>query len=75
MNNLMLNVGMIFETILLAIISYIIYSNTALNTYSSKFGCWLPALSYVILILILDEVRKYIIRKHPGGVVDKETSY
>ena len=34
-----------------------------------------PALSFSILIFVYDEVRKYIIRRYPGGWVEKETYY
>jgi hypothetical protein len=43
-------------------------------SFENRFRWWLPALSYVFFLLICDELRKYIIRKHPGGVVERETS-
>ncbi|CAF3358042.1 unnamed protein product, partial [Rotaria sp. Silwood1] len=67
MNNWMLNFGLVFETVLAAIISYTPYLDTALNTYPLKFLWWLVPIPYFFLILIYDEVRKYMIRKNPGG--------
>ncbi|CAF4018133.1 unnamed protein product [Adineta steineri] len=75
MNNWMLNFGLVFETVLAAIISYTPYLDTALNTYPLKFVWWLLPLPYFFLILIYDEVRKYIIRHNPGGWVERETYY
>ncbi|CAF4458911.1 unnamed protein product [Rotaria socialis] len=75
MNNWMLNFGLVFETVLAAIISYTPYLDTALNTYPLKFLWWLTPIPYFFLILIYDEVRKYIIRQAPGGWVERETYY
>ncbi len=36
---------------------------------------WLPALPFSLSILIYDEIRKFIIRKYPGGWVEQETYY
>ncbi|CAF0868350.1 unnamed protein product [Rotaria sp. Silwood1] len=75
MNNWMLNFGLVFETVLAAIISYTPYLDTALNTYPLKFLWWLVPIPYFFLILIYDEVRKYMIRKNPGGWIERETYY
>ncbi|CAM4839351.1 unnamed protein product [Rotaria magnacalcarata] len=75
MNNWMLNFGLVFETVLAAIISYTPYLDTALNTYPLKFLWWLTPIPYFFLILVYDEVRKYIIRQAPGGWVERETYY
>ncbi|CAF0951286.1 unnamed protein product [Rotaria sordida] len=64
-----------FETVLAAIISYTPYLNTALHTYPLKFLWRLIPIPYFFLILVYDEVRKYIIRKDPGGWVERETYY
>jgi sodium/potassium-transporting ATPase subunit alpha len=40
-----------------------------------RFMWWLPALPFSIVILIYDEIRKYILRKYPGGWVEQETYY
>jgi len=36
---------------------------------------FLPGLPFGLLILAYDEVRKYIMRRKPGGFFDKETYY
>lgn len=42
---------------------------------SFRFFWWLPAMPFSLAILIYDEVRKYILRKYPGGWVEQETYY
>ena len=40
-----------------------------------RINWWFTALPYSILIFIYDETRKLILRKSPGGWVEKETYY
>ena len=40
-----------------------------------RFRWWLPAIPFSIAIFIYDEVRKWIIRRNPGGWVEQETYY
>ena len=48
----------------------------ALRMYPLKFWWWLPALPFSALILVYDEMRKFILRKQaPGGWVERETYY
>lgn len=35
----------------------------------------MPPIPFAIMILCYDEARKYIIRKNPGGWVERETNY
>jgi sodium/potassium-transporting ATPase subunit alpha len=75
MTNNMLNFGLIFETALAAALSYTPGLDRGLNMYPLKFMWWLPALPFSIAILIYDEIRKYLLRKNPGGWVEQETYY
>jgi len=75
MTNHMLNFGLIFETCLAAALSYTPGLDKGLNMYPLKFMWWLPALPFSLSILIYDEIRKFIIRKYPGGWVEQETYY
>ncbi|CAF0841911.1 unnamed protein product, partial [Didymodactylos carnosus] len=70
MTNMMLNFGLVFETVLAAILCYTPYLDKGLNMYPLKFMWWLPALPFSIAIFVYDEVRKYLIRKNPGGWVE-----
>lgn len=71
----MLNFGLVFETLLAAALCYTPGLDKGLNMYPLKFFWWLPAMPFSLAILIYDEVRKFIIRKYPGGWVEQETYY
>lgn len=43
--------------------------------YGLRFSWWFPGLPFSILIFIYDEVRRYLIRRYPGGWVERETYY
>lgn len=75
MNNWVLNLGLLLEIGLACLISYAPYMDRILRTYPLKPEWWLPGVPYAIVILIYEELRKWWIRKHPGGWWDKETSY
>lgn len=75
MTNKVMNFALIFETILAAFLSYCPGMDTALNMYPIKFNWWLPPIPFAIMILCYDETRKYLIRKYPGGWVERETNY
>ena len=40
-----------------------------------RINWWAPALPFSLLIFVYDEIRKTILRKNPGGWVEKETYY
>ncbi|CAF2062862.1 unnamed protein product [Rotaria magnacalcarata] len=75
MTNWMLNFGLVFETVLAAALCYTPYLDKGLNMYPLKFLWWLPAMPFSLAIFIYDEVRKYLIRRNPGGWVEQETYY
>jgi sodium/potassium-transporting ATPase subunit alpha len=45
------------------------------SIFFSRFVWWLPAMPFAIIILMYDEVRKYYLRKNPGGFLERETYY
>jgi sodium/potassium-transporting ATPase subunit alpha len=47
--------------------------NLALNDI--RAGWWVPAMPFSLLIFIYDEIRRWIIRRMPGGWVESETYY
>ncbi|XP_019910600.1 sodium/potassium-transporting ATPase subunit alpha-1 [Esox lucius] len=75
MSNRVLVFGLFAETALAAFLSYCPGMDIALRMYPLKPCWWLCALPYSLLIFVYDEVRKYILRKYPGGWVDQETYY
>ncbi|KAL7842462.1 hypothetical protein SRHO_G00241510 [Serrasalmus rhombeus] len=75
MRNKILIFGLFAETALAAFLSYCPGMDIALRMYPLKVYWWFCALPYSILIFIYDEVRKFILRRSPGGWVEKETYY
>lgn len=62
MRNQMMNIGLIFETVLGAALCYIEGLNVPLGTRPLAFVHWLPAMPFSILILSYDECRKFLLR-------------
>jgi len=75
MYNMIMNFGLIFETLLAAFLSYTPGMDKGLKMYPLKINWWFPALPFSILIFVFDEVRKYLLRRQPGGWIEKETYY
>ncbi|XP_004688432.1 PREDICTED: sodium/potassium-transporting ATPase subunit alpha-4 isoform X3 [Condylura cristata] len=75
MKNKVLLFGLLEETLLAALLSYTPGMDKALRMYPLKIFWWCCALPYSILIFIYDEIRKLIIRTHPGGWLEMETYY
>ncbi|XP_055084446.1 sodium/potassium-transporting ATPase subunit alpha-2 [Periophthalmus magnuspinnatus] len=75
MRNRILIFGLFVETALAAFLSYCPGMDVALRMYPLKILWWFCALPYSLLIFIYDEVRKYILRRCPGGWVEQETYY
>jgi len=75
MNNWVLNTGILFETALAAFMCYTPGLDKALRVYPLLFWWWLPALPFSLTIWLYDEGRRYLLRKYPGGWVEKETYY
>lgn len=67
MRNYVLNFGLVFETILAAILSYCPGMPILLRLYPLKLSWWFPALPFSFLIFIFDEARRFILRRNPGG--------
>merc|ERR1712055_971143 len=75
MRNWVLNFGILFETALAAFLSYTPGMDKGLRMYPLKFYWWLPALPFSLLIFVYDEIRRFILRRNPGGWVENETYY
>jgi len=75
MNNWFMNFGLVFETILAAFLSYCPGMDKGLRMYPLYFNWWLPAIPFSILIFCYDETRKFLLRRNPGGWIEKETYY
>ncbi|GFQ66821.1 hypothetical protein TNCT_13941 [Trichonephila clavata] len=75
MKNHILNFGLLFETALAAFLSYCPGMDKGLRMFPLKINWWFPALPFSILIFCYDELRRFIIRRNPGGWVEMETYY
>jgi sodium/potassium-transporting ATPase subunit alpha len=75
MKNYRMIFGIFFETALACLLAYTPGLNHGLRMYPLKFNWWLPALPFSLAIFVYDEVRKYLIRRYPGGWVERETYY
>jgi len=64
MRNTVLNIGLVEETLLAILLSYIPALNV-LGTRPIRFVHWMPAMPFAMIIFIYDEVRKYLIRLGP----------
>ncbi|PAV75226.1 hypothetical protein WR25_18024 [Diploscapter pachys] len=75
MSNWTLNFGLVFETALAWFMCYCPGLDNGLRMYGLRFSWWFCGLPFSILIFIYDEARRYLIRKYPGGWVERETYY
>ncbi|XP_056398913.1 sodium/potassium-transporting ATPase subunit alpha-3 [Hyla sarda] len=75
MKNKILIFGLFEETALAAFLSYCPGMDIALRMYPLKPSWWFCAFPYSFLIFVYDEIRKLILRRHPGGWIEKETYY
>ena len=72
---MMINCALIFETILAFLLIYIPGLNHGLQLGMLHPLSWLPPVPFILFMLLYDEIRKAIIRKHPNGWMQRETCY
>nr|AAB02615.1 Na,K-ATPase alpha subunit [Caenorhabditis elegans] len=75
MSNWTLNFGLVFETALAWFMCYCPGLDNGLRMYGLRFSWWFCALPFSILIFVYDEIRRFLIRRYPGGWVERETYY
>jgi len=75
MTNWMLNFGLVFETVLAAFLQYTPGLNEGLKLRPMNASWWFCGVPFSLLIWVYDEIRRYFIRKYPGGWVEHETYY
>jgi hypothetical protein len=73
MTNVFMNWSLFFETVLGAFLCYIPLAHTVVKTEPLSFLWWTPAIPFSITIYAYDELRKGIIRKYPGGWLQRNT--
>lgn len=74
-DNQVLNFGIVFETGLALFLSYAQWTSSTLRMYPLRFEWWIWPIPFGILVFIYDELRKFIMRRQPGGWVEMETYY
>ncbi|KAJ9591140.1 hypothetical protein L9F63_002326 [Diploptera punctata] len=75
MRNWPLNWGIIIQTVIAVCIIYIPGVDTIFHFYPLRWYWWLLSMPFFLLIILYDEGRRYLIRKYPGGWVERETYY
>jgi len=75
MKNRVLIIGLYEETLLATFLSYCPGMDAALRMYPLEWQWWLVPMPFSLIIWLYDELRKYLIRRYPGGWVEKETYY
>ena len=75
MMNHHLTFGLFFETSLAAFLAYCPGLDKGLRMYPLRWTWWIAPMPFSVAIFVYDEVRKYILRKNPGGWVEEETYY
>merc|ERR1711911_234600 len=74
--NHFMNFGLIFETVLPAVLSYTPGMDKGLRMYPLYINWWLPAIPFSLLIFVYDECRKTLLRRTgPGSWIERETYY
>lgn len=81
MRNTVLNIGLFEETALAIILCYIPQIHP-IGTRAIRFVHWLPPLPFAMIIVIYDEIRKFLIRQGPApgsgrkiSIVEEYTYY
>ncbi|BFZ00283.1 hypothetical protein BsWGS_03322 [Bradybaena similaris] len=74
MDNWVLNSSIVFEIALAAAIAYLPFLEQ-LNVQYVRPIYWIHPLMYTLAVFLADETRRYILRMHPGGFVERETYY
>ncbi|CAG9561242.1 unnamed protein product [Danaus chrysippus] len=76
MKNGVLNMGLIFELFIAALVCYVPGVNTFFRTYPLRLRWWFLALPFSAFMFVFDEFRKYCIRRHKfNGWFNKLTYY
>lgn len=75
MSNWVLNIGILFEVGLAIAIIYTPGLNHVFEMAPIEWYVVLPAVPFALLIFIYDECRKLLIRRYPGGWIERDTYY
>ena len=71
MKNKMLNLAMIFETLLATAVIYTPYLPQFIGIYPLAPEWWIPALPFALLIWVTDETRRFLMRRADTSAVGR----
>ncbi|OQV18254.1 Sodium/potassium-transporting ATPase subunit alpha [Hypsibius exemplaris] len=72
MLNQFMNFALFFETAVTAFCIYVPGLNYALSLNVIRFVWWLPVLPCAVYFFVFDELRRYMIRRYPGGWMERQ---
>ncbi|XP_075047707.1 potassium-transporting ATPase alpha chain 2-like [Mixophyes fleayi] len=73
--NKVMFIGLLSQVGIGAFLCYVPGMDDALHFTNIRVQYWFIGIHYTILILVYDELRKFLIKKFPGGWVEKELYY
>lgn len=75
MSNWFLNACFLFEAALTGCLLYLPGTDVIFKTAPLPFIWYLPCLSFAMMLWIYDEIRRLMVRRCPGGLIERETYY
>ncbi|XP_015608026.1 sodium/potassium-transporting ATPase subunit alpha-B [Cephus cinctus] len=75
MGNWFLNFSFVFEVVLTGILLYVPGTEKVLKTMPLDALWYCPCLPFGAFLWIYDELRRWFLRKYPGGIIEQETYY
>uniref|UniRef100_A0A914M772 Cation-transporting P-type ATPase C-terminal domain-containing protein n=1 Tax=Meloidogyne incognita TaxID=6306 RepID=A0A914M772_MELIC len=73
MDNWPMNAAILIETGIAMFLAYTPVVNVGLKMHGLKFEWWFPAIPFAIYIFNYDELRRFLIRRTPGGWTEKKS--
>lgn len=67
--------GFATMVVICVLLAYVPFLNTIFSTGPLYGTHWLPGIPWFVLCLCYDELRKWTLRRYPGGWVDRLTSW
>uniref|UniRef100_A0A914NRY8 Cation-transporting P-type ATPase C-terminal domain-containing protein n=1 Tax=Meloidogyne incognita TaxID=6306 RepID=A0A914NRY8_MELIC len=70
-----MNAAILIETGIAMFLAYTPVVNVGLKMHGLKFEWWFPAIPFAIYIFNYDELRRFLIRRTPGGWTEKNLDF
>lgn len=75
MSNNILIAGLFEETLLATFLAYCPGTDAMLRMYPIEWYWWFVPMPFSLIIFVYDEVRRFLMRRNPGGWIELETYY